>query len=147
PTNTPVAPTNTPTPAGVIVGHVTWQGIPQPDARNNGITATLSLCVSGTPTSYNVATDAGGYFTVTTGLPVGSYNWNLKCQLNLGNACSLTLAASTASVEMGTQRAGDATGDNLVSAQDFSTLKNTFGKSVGQPGYDGRADFNRDTVV
>ena len=44
-------------------------------------------------------------------------------------------------------RAGDCTSDNVVGGQDFSTLKNTFGKSSGQPGYDGRADFNRDDVV
>jgi hypothetical protein len=84
---------------------------------------------------------------VTTGLPDGSYNWRLKGQLNLANSGSLTLSASTSSTDMGMQRAGDATGDNLVSAQDFSILKNTFGKSEGQPGYDDRADFNRDDVV
>ena len=66
---------------------------------------------------------------------------------SLAGTGSLTLAANAPSIEMGMQRAGDATGDNLVSAQDFSVLKNTFGKSVGQPGYDGRADFNRDNVV
>ena len=41
-------------------------------------------------------------------------------------------------------RAGDCTSDNVVGGQDF---KNTFGKSSGQPGYDDRADFNRDGVV
>src|SRR5207248_602946 len=50
PSNTPTSTrtntaTYTPTPAGVLVGHVTWQSIPQPDSRNNGVTATLTLCV------------------------------------------------------------------------------------------------------
>src|SRR5439155_8234489 len=41
-TVTPTAtPTATPTPSNTLVGHVTWQGIPQPDPRNNGITGTL----------------------------------------------------------------------------------------------------------
>ena len=44
-------------------------------------------------------------------------------------------------------RAGDANNDNVVSAVDFAILKNTFGKSYGQPGYDDRADFNGDNVV
>jgi len=126
---------------------VTWQGIGQPNSHNDGITATLTLCVAGTPTGYSVTTDASGYFTVTTGLPDGSYNWRLKGQLNLGNSGSLTLSANAPSTEMGMHRAGDATGDNLVSAQDFSILKNSFGKQSTDPGYDGRADFNRDGVV
>jgi hypothetical protein len=49
--------------------------------------------------------------------------------------------------EMGLQRAGDANNDDVVSAQDFTILKATFGRSVGQSGYDGRADFNLDTIV
>jgi hypothetical protein len=94
-----------------------------------------------------VATNASGYFTVTTGLPGGSYNWSIKGTLNLAGSGTLGLSASTTSVEMGMMRAGDCTNDNVVSGQDFSTLKNTFGKSSGQPGYDGRADFNRDAVI
>jgi len=125
---------------------VTWQGIGQPDNRNAGITATLSLCVGSAAQTYDVTTDAGGYFTVTTGLPDGSYNWRLKGQLNLANTGTLNLL-SNASLEMGMMKAGDCNGDNVVSAADFSILKGTFGKSVGQPGYDARADFNRDGVV
>jgi len=34
-----------------------------------------------------------------------------------------------------------------VGATDFSILKGTFGKSVGQPGYDARADFNSDGAI
>jgi hypothetical protein len=48
---------------------------------------------------------------------------------------------------MGLQRAGDCNNDNVVNAVDFTILKGTFGKSVGQPGYDDRADFNGDQVV
>src|SRR5439155_12213980 len=114
PTNT-FTPTSTNTPgAGDIIGHLTWQGIPQPDARNAGVTATLSICVGGAATNYGVATDASGYFTVTAGLPGGSYNWRLKGVINLANAGTLSLSsgglspASPASVEMGTMRAGDA---------------------------------------
>jgi hypothetical protein len=49
-------------------------------------------------------------------------------------------------------RAGDAasvgaTNFNVVNATDFTTLKATFGKSYGQPGYDARADFDNTDVV
>ena len=40
PTNTPTA-----TPAGIVNGHLTWQGISQPNNANNGVTATLLLDV------------------------------------------------------------------------------------------------------
>ena len=59
---------------------MTWQGINQPDARNNGITLTLSLCVGGVAHNYPATTDASGFFTATTGLPDGAYNWWVKGQ-------------------------------------------------------------------
>src|SRR5947208_1608119 len=50
-------------------------------------------------------------------------------------------------VEMGLMRVGDANNDNVINAVDFTLLKSTFGKSMGDPGYDDRADFNGDQVV
>jgi hypothetical protein len=150
PTHTPGSantPTSTLTPSGVIIGHVTWQGIAQPDSRNAGITATLSLCVGGSPQNYSVATDASGFFTATTGLANGSYNWRVKGQINLANAGSLIIAGGTANVEMGILAAGDCNNDNLVNVSDFNIMKITFGKSLGDPGYDGRSDFNRDNII
>lgn len=150
PTDTPTSsPTPTPTPRGVIIGHVTWQGISQPNSRNTGITATLSLCVGGTPQNYSVATDAGGYFTITTGLTIGSYNWRLKGQINLANSGTMILYGFGGSpiTEMGTKRAGDCNNDNVITVSDFNVVKGSFGKSLGQPGYDARADFNRDNLV
>jgi hypothetical protein len=131
----------------VIIGHVTWQGISQPNSRNDGITATLSLCVGGVAQNYSVATDASGYFTVTTGLADGSYNWKIKGQISLAGSGTLSLASGSSSTEMGTMRAGDCNNDNVVSVLDFNTLKNTFGKTLGDPGYDSRADFNRDNTI
>jgi hypothetical protein len=142
-----VTVTLTPPPTGRITGHLTWQGIAQPDSRNNGITATLSLCVSGLTQNYSVATDSTGTFTVTTGLPNGTYNWSLKGQLNLSNAGSLTIAGGAANVEMGLMRAGDCDNNNIINTSDFNILKNTFGRSPGQVGYDARGDLNRDNVV
>ena len=143
PTNTRTSTaTSTLTPAGIIVGHVMWQGISQPDTRNQGITGTLTLCVGGVPQSYPVTTDAGGYFTVTTGLPDGGYNWRVKGQMNLANVGTLNLSGSFANVEMALLRAGDSDNSNVVNSTDFNILRATFGT-----GNDLRADFNKDGVV
>ena len=133
---------STPAPAVVLVGHVTWQGITQPNTRNNGITATLVLCVGGVPLSNIASTDASGFFTLTTGLAPGSYNWQTKGVRNLANSGALTLSAGTNDREFGTQPAGDANNTNSVTALDFTILKAAFGTSG-----DMRADFNNDGVI
>ena len=44
-------------------------------------------------------------------------------------------------------RAGDADNDNYISASDFNILRASFGKGLGDPGYDPRADFDNDNTV
>ena len=97
--------------------------------------------MDGSPTNYVVSTDASGFFTLTTGLSGGSYNWRLKGPKNLANAGTLTLAGGTNNVEFGVQRAGDANNNNVVNSPDFNIVKSAFG------GNDPRADFNNDGVV
>jgi hypothetical protein len=123
------------------VGHLTWQGITQPDSRNTGLTATLTLCVSATPQVYQVTTDSSGTFSVTTGLAPGSYNWRLKGNRNLATSGVVTLSGTT-NAEFGLQQAADADNNNTVNAQDFSILKATFGAAT-----DLRADSNNDGIV
>ena len=48
---------------------------------------------------------------------------------------------------MGLLQEGDADNNNCVNLTDFTILKGTFGKGVGDPGYDARADFSGDNVV
>jgi hypothetical protein len=93
-----------------------------------------------------LTTDNSGYFTVAAPGP-GDYSWRVKNPRALANGGSVTLPPGTTTVEMSTLRAGDADDNNCVSATDFSILKGTFGKAVGQPGYDSRADFTGDDVV
>src|SRR5205085_11503968 len=121
-----------------VAGHLTWQGIPQPDARNQGITGTLTLCSAGTPYNYTATTDASGYFTVTTDLPRGTYDWWFKGPKWLATSGSLGPL-----VELGTQRAGDANDSNIVNISDFGILKVEFGSS----GSNLSADFNNDGIV
>ena len=97
----------------------------------------------------NQVTDASGNFTVdVSGLPTGTWSWRVKGPKFLANAGTVQLTGAPATnVEMGLMRVGDANDDNVVSVLDFNILKGTFGKSVGDPGYDDRADFTGDQTV
>src|SRR5205085_8465918 len=137
-----------PASANILVGHVTWQGRPaQPNALQQ-LPVTLTLKSGTTEVNYpSQNTDANGNFTVTTGLPNGSYSYRVKDPKYLANSGSLTLASGTNNQEMGLMRAGDCNDDNVITVSDFNILKNTFGKQNGDPGYDDRADFTGDQVV
>ena len=132
------------------MGHVTWQGRPaQPNARQQlPITMTVRVDSSTLLTFPNITTDSSGYFTVTAQLSPGTYSWWVKGPKYLASSGTLTTTLSqVTNVEMGQQRAGDCNNDNVVSTTDFNILKGTFGKGVGVPGYDDRADFTGDQVV
>ena len=108
----------------------------------------MCLATGGPTQTYAVVTDASGFFTVSvTSLISGTYNWREKGFRTLANSGTLVLAGGNTSQEMGAQRGGDATNDNLVSAPDFNALKTSFGKSPGDPGYDVRTDFDNSGPV
>lgn len=133
-----------------LVGHVIWQGRPaQPDWRQSlPITVTLRSSNTGTYFDYGTTTDQDGFFTLTVGLPSsGDYTWRVKGPQYLATTGNVTLTNSDVQLEMGTQSVGDADNNNCVGSSDFNVLKVTFGKSVGDPGYDARADFNGDNAV
>ena len=140
----------TPTPdAPRLVGHLTIGGRPaQPDALQSvPITLTLRASGGGPENSYSTNTDAGGFFTVTSPGP-GSYDWRVKNPQTLADSGSVTLPSTgTTQQEMGLLLMGDANNDNCVSALDFTILKGSFGKALGDSGYDPRADFNGDNMV
>ena len=94
-------------------------------------------------------TDARGFFTVSVaGLANGTYNWRVKDPKYLANSGSFTLVRGTViQVEMALMRVGDCNDDNMVNASDFIILKNSFGRQIGEPNYDDRANFDGDVVV
>jgi hypothetical protein len=148
-------PTSTRTPASgvLLVGHIDWQGIPQPNHRNTTETLTLTLRLnSGGPLIQygNMTTDAAGYLTVPVGsLAAGTYDYRAKGPRNLANGGSVTLAgAPVTNLEMGLMASGDANNDNVVNATDFAILRSTFGKPFCFcTDYDPRADFNNSDSV
>ena len=133
-----------------LVGHVTWQGRPAQPSSLQQLPITLTLKLGSSETNYSIQnTDSNGFFTVTVAsLPNGTYSWRVKGPKYLANSGSVTLAGATqTNTEAGLMRAGDANNDNVVSALDFNIVKNTFGKAVGDPGYDDRGDFTGDQLV
>lgn len=48
---------------------------------------------------------------------------------------------------MGLMRAGDCTNDNAVNISDFTIIKNSFGRGIGDPGYNDQGDLTGDGRV
>lgn len=159
PTATPVVSTATPTrtstptatatPLAYIRGHVLLQGRPPaPDASwNVPVTLTLRSTVGSAYGDYAASTDTSGYFTLTITLPSGGYSWRAKNLQTLANSGSITLVPGQNNLETGLLLEGDADNNNCTDANDFVVLKNTFGLSAPQPGFDPRADFDGSAVV
>jgi plastocyanin len=139
--------TATPNPSVNLVGHVTMQGRPAQPNVLQSVPVTLTLKLGGNESGYSATTDASGNFTLTTGLPPGSYNWRVKNPQTLANSGSITLVSGINQQEMGLLREGDANNDNCLNVSDFNILKGSFGKSQGDPGYDARSDFTGDNIV
>jgi hypothetical protein len=120
----------------VLIGHVTWQGLPAQPSVKQMMPITLTLTTGAASTDYPVQlTDASGFFTsnVST-LPLGVYTWRAKGTTFLSNSGIFTMTAGVNNVEMGLMKTGDLTGDNAVTISDFGQLKNNFGRGGSQPG-------------
>jgi hypothetical protein len=149
------SPTGTPVIRALLYGHVRWQGIPQPDSRNNGLGVSLTLCNANAEDTVIFATDESGVFSTTTDLPDGSYNWQLQSQKYLSGGgtiaggTALVISNRFATVDAGTQPAGDANDDDVISITDFTNVKSSFGGSSNtcDSPFDYHADFNNDLIV
>jgi hypothetical protein len=143
-----------------VVGHVNWQGRPAQPNASQQVPMTLTLKMGTLELDYNIeSTDRSGFFTVTVaGMPSGTYAWRIKGAQYLANAGIVQLTSDrseqpnpsrllAANIEAGMLKAGDANNDNLVNVFDFGIMRNSFGKTIGIPGYDPRADFTGDGIV
>ncbi len=149
-------PTATPTPTAQLVGHITWQGRPAQPNTLQQLPVTLTLKLGTTEINYPAqTTDASGVFTVpVSGLVGGTYTWRAKGPRFLANSGTVTLsglragaAHASTSLEVGFMLGADTNNDNIINVVDFNILKGTFGKTLGDPGYDERADFNGDNRI
>jgi hypothetical protein len=118
-----------------IVGHVVWQGLPAQPNPLQQMPVTMTLKLGATEVNFpRQLTDSSGFFTVTTNLPPGTYNWRARGNTYLATAGTVVLTnAPFTQVEMGLQPNGDLNGDNLVNAPDFVQLKNNFGSGGAPP--------------
>jgi hypothetical protein len=110
----------------------------------------LTLKLGATEVNYPAqTTDYSGFFTSSVSLlPPGTYTWRAKGPQYLAITGTVALAgAPVTPAELGLLRVGDANNDNVVEIGDFGLLQASFGRAVGDPGYDARADFNGDEVV
>jgi hypothetical protein len=141
--------TGTPSGSTIIQGHVVWQGRPAQPNPLQQLPVTVTLKSGVLEFNYPAqTTDANGSFTLDTGsIPFGNYQWLVKNPQFLANTGNVTLSGNNTNVDMGLMRAGDANNDNNVNIVDFALLKASYGMSVGDPGYDARADFTGDNVV
>src|SRR5207253_413450 len=133
-----------------LVGHTTWQGRPAQPSPLQQLPIMLTLKLGSSETNYPaINTTASGFFTASvSGLLTGTYTYRVKNPKYLANSGSVTLTGTlTTNVEMGLMKAGDCNNDNIVTVLDFNILRPTFGRSVGDPGYDDRADFTGDQLV
>jgi hypothetical protein len=99
--------------------------------------------------NYSGTTDAHGVFTATLdNPPAGVYQWRVKGSKYLANSGTVTLSGAIITpLEVGMLRVGDADNNNTVNVADFNITKITFGKGVGDPGYDDRADFDGNRII
>jgi hypothetical protein len=93
-----------------------------------------------------ITTDDSGHFTLD-GLIPGDYRLWVKGSHTLAVAQAITVAAGENPITLDTLREGDTDDNNIINLTDFSILAATFGKQMGNDGFDARADFNGDGVV
>jgi hypothetical protein len=128
-----------------LQGQVAFQGV---TSIPTGITVTVNLDNGSGGVNYTPTLDASGRFTIT-GLAAGTYSIWVKHSNHLANrADGVAISPGPATqVNLGTLRAGDVNNDNAVTGIDFSALSASYGKGIGDAGYDARADFNFDGAV
>jgi hypothetical protein len=60
---------------------------------------------------------------------------------------NVVISTPSAAVDMGTLLEGNANDDIIINISDFGVLAVSYMKTDGQPGYDARADFDRNGII
>lgn len=133
-----------------LVGHVIWQGRPAQPNNLQQLPVTITLKSGVSEINYPpMTTDGSGSFNVNVGgLPDGTYNWRVKGSQYLSRSGSVVIDGSPQiNLEVGLMTVGDINNDDVINVVDFNMMKQTFGKTAGDPGFDPRADFNGDNAI
>lgn len=137
------------TTGGMLQGHLRFEG--QPPVSQGGPQRDLEVVLSqdrAVVQDFHQMTDGNGSFTVDMGnLASGVYQVWVKSPRFLAAQAQITYNGTPMAVEIGTLLAGDANNNNVVTIVDFTIVRNTLGKALGDSGYDARADFNYDDRV
>jgi chitodextrinase len=82
------------------------------------------------------------------GVMPGIYDITAASQHTLMNVKrDVVVSGPSTAVDMGNLLEGNANGDGIINISDFGILAVSYMKTEGQPGYDARADFDRNGIV
>ena len=143
--------TNTLAVPATLSGSVVLQGRPAAPHARWVVPVHVDFYAAGnnvTPAfSYDVTTDQNGIFTINN-VPLGTYTIAVKNSHTLKRVKSAQIIiGGNNSINFGTLLEGDGVNNNVVNVFDLSLLASSFGKSLGDPGYDSRVDFNNDSTI
>jgi len=135
----------------VFNGHVSLPGRPAPPNALLQIQLQVSFLQPGTSVvlfSATPTTDSSGNFAVGN-VPPGTYDVKIKFAQALSKLARnvVVVPGSNPVFDFGLLSVGDVNNDDAVDLLDFSSLRATFGKCAGDPGYDARADLNGDGCI
>ncbi len=136
---------------GTLNGSVTLQGRSAPPNNQWQIPLAVDFYASGNISApaftYNVATNQNGVFTIND-VPLGTYTITVKNPHTLKRVKKTqSILGGNNVINFGTLLEGDGISNNMVDIFDLSLLASCFGKSLGDPGYDSRVDFNHDATI
>jgi YVTN family beta-propeller protein len=136
-------------------GPVTGATLSDPLPAGTNVSWSISPAYTGPGTCAITGAVGSQVLSCAFGTIAASQNFSISL---LSSNSSLGKYTSTAVVAIGNQQIltigaiivtipGDVNGDGVVNCADISIVKASFGKSIGQVGYDPRADINHDGVV
>jgi hypothetical protein len=100
--------------------------------------------------SFDLTTSKNGAAAIAQAAVIapGTYDITANSTTTLTNIKrTVSIAAPTTDVNMGTLLEGNANGNNVINIQDFGILAAAYGKSAGVAGFNPLADFDRNGVV
>ncbi|MBC7234668.1 MAG: hypothetical protein H5T69_02415 [Chloroflexi bacterium] len=133
-----------------LIGSVSFQGRPAPPslAWRTPLSVTLTTPGGGGPDfTFGTVCDETGTFTITN-IVSGTYHVKVRDLHSLWNVRqSQPIHLGLNYVNMGTLVEGDSNLSQTIDVVDFSILASTYAKSLGDPGYDPRADYNNSNDI